>query len=1136
MQPLGEDNSRKLFLGSVFGPQEGCPPELWEISHDIIRKCGGLPLAILTVASILSSQPSVQDRWDYVNKAIGYSLLTNPTLEGMKQVLGLSYNSLPQHLKACILYTGLYEEDIIIWKDDLVNQWMAEDFIPATEGQDKKEVARSFFDRLISGKLILPVDINKNGEVLSCMVHHMVLNLVIRSKSIEENFVTAIHHSQASSTLADKVRRLSLQFGNQEDAMLPTNMRLSQVRTLAFLGVFKCLPSVEQFRLLQVLILHFWGDKDIITFDITTISELFRLKYLKVTSNVTLELHNKIRGLQSLETLTIDARVSVVPSDIVHLPSLLHLSLPAETNLPNGIGHMTSLRTLGYFDLSRNSVENVQSLSMLTNLRDLQLTCSTVQPENLNSKMQCLLNSILERLINLEFLTLVPRASSYAKSIDDASGTHMTISGGFSSLSSAPALLQSLDISPKICIFFYTPQWIGKLRKLRVLKFAVTKIDRDGINVLRELPALAVLSLYAQTKPAERMVIGKTGFQVIKYFELKCCNPLLEFKEGAMPNLRKLKLVFNACNAHPHSAIPVGIEYLSELREVSVKIGGVDPEESHRRAAESAFRDAIRVHAKCETVNVQCTKQIVGDTDDIITRTTVKLEDMPATSASAPGSFFASSRGEAGSSMRNPLKSEGDDLSHQLPRPIYSASFNQVETKMFPCSQEVKDDPTKEMWDETKMFPCSQDWKDDPMTKMFSYSQDEKGDPTKGTWDEMKMSLCSQDGKDDLTKGTRPSFDVPGDYGGDAAQVCTGEPKEDAVVTGNRRPPGRPPGSKNKNKPKPPIVVTSDSPNALRSHVMEVAGGTDVVESIAHFARRRQRGVCVLSGTGTVADVTLRQPAAPGVVVTLHGRFEILLLTGTFLPGAAPPGSTGLTVYLAGGQGQVVGGSVVGTLTAAGPVMVVASTFANTIYERLPLGEAEEESAGQAQLPPGSGDAATVFTGEPKEDAVMTSNRRPRGRPSGSKKKDEPKPPIVVTQDSPNTLRSHMLEVASGADVMESIAHFARRRQRGVCVLSGAGTVGNVTIRQPAAPPGAVVTLHGRFEILSLTGTFLPAPAPPGATWLTVYVRGGQGQVVGGSVVGTLTAAGPVMVVASTFANAAYERLPVGEAEEESTG
>ncbi|KAL6859150.1 hypothetical protein ACP4OV_018152 [Aristida adscensionis] len=193
--------------------------------------------------------------------------------------------------------------------------------------------------------------------------------------------------------------------------------------------------------------------------------------------------------------------------------------------------------------------------------------------------------------------------------------------------------------------------------------------------------------------------------------------------------------------------------------------------------------------------------------------------------------------------------------------------------------------------------------------------------------------------------------DQPSGGSSDDRENGTGEPKEGAVVSGNRRPRGRPPGSKN--KPKPPIFVTRDSPNALRSHVMEVAGGADVAESIAHFARRRQRGVCVLSGAGTVTDVALRQPAAPGAVVALRGRFEILSLTGTFLPGPAPPGSTGLTVYLAGGQGQVVGGSVVGTLTAAGPVMVIASTFANATYERLPLDEADDEAAGQPQLPPG---------------------------------------------------------------------------------------------------------------------------------------------------------------------------------------
>ncbi|KAE8726798.1 AT-hook motif nuclear-localized protein 21 [Hibiscus syriacus] len=152
--------------------------------------------------------------------------------------------------------------------------------------------------------------------------------------------------------------------------------------------------------------------------------------------------------------------------------------------------------------------------------------------------------------------------------------------------------------------------------------------------------------------------------------------------------------------------------------------------------------------------------------------------------------------------------------------------------------------------------------------------------------------------------------------------------------------------------------------------------------------------------------------------------------------------------------------------------------------------------------------------------------RRPRGRPAGSKNK--PKPPIIITRESANTLRAHILEVGNGCDVFDCVANYARRRQRGICILSGSGTVTNVTIRQPSAT-GAVVTLHGRFEILSLSGSFLPPPAPPGATSLTIYLAGGQGQVVGGSVVGELMTTGPVIVIAASFTNVAYERLPLEE-------
>lgn len=210
----------------------------------------------------------------------------------------------------------------------------------------------------------------------------------------------------------------------------------------------------------------------------------------------------------------------------------------------------------------------------------------------------------------------------------------------------------------------------------------------------------------------------------------------------------------------------------------------------------------------------------------------------------------------------------------------------------------------------------------------------------------------SEDDQGDLNRGQKRDRDDNGiNINNIGSNSSSGDGKELVLVPpggadgeASRRPRGRPAGSKN--RPKPPIIINRDSANALRTHVMDVAGGCDIVESMATFASRRQRGVCILSGAGTVTNVTLRQPASQGAVVTLHGCFEILSLSGSFLPPPAPPEATGLTAYLAGGQGQVVGGSVVGPLTASGPVVMMAASFANAAYERLPLEEEESLPAG----------------------------------------------------------------------------------------------------------------------------------------------------------------------------------------------
>ncbi|PPD84660.1 hypothetical protein GOBAR_DD18405 [Gossypium barbadense] len=155
---------------------------------------------------------------------------------------------------------------------------------------------------------------------------------------------------------------------------------------------------------------------------------------------------------------------------------------------------------------------------------------------------------------------------------------------------------------------------------------------------------------------------------------------------------------------------------------------------------------------------------------------------------------------------------------------------------------------------------------------------------------------------------------------------------------------------------------------------------------------------------------------------------------------------------------------------------------------RVPMDQIQNQEQDKVNLhKQGIDDAILMAT--PKGENI----RRPRGRPAGSKNK--PKPPIIVTRDSANALRAHAMETSSGA----------------------------------------IVTLHGRYEILSLLGSILPPPAPPGITGLTIYLAGAQGQVVGGGVVGALIASGPVLIMAASFMNATFDRLPLDDADEVAT-
>ncbi|XP_044411136.1 disease resistance protein RGA5 isoform X5 [Triticum aestivum] len=480
---------------------------------------------------------------------------------------------------------SMYPEGYTILKDDLVKQWVAEGLIYTTEGQDIGKVAESYLDQLLGRRFIQPICVNYNNEVLSCAVHGMVHDLIAH-KSAEENFIVAIDYSQKNVPLSQKVRRLSLLFGNAKYAKTPANITKAQVRSLGFFGLLESMPCITEFKLLRVLNLQLFGHAgdDDGPVDLTGISEMFQLRYMKIAGNVCIKLPNHV--LRCLEILDIAyARVACVPRDI-HLPNLLHLGLPLDKNLLDWINSRMSL-----------SVERVRKL------QDLHLTrSSALSSDHLNRSMSSIL-SLLGGHGNLK--TLVVAHGSSAK--NSLGVSDVTLSCDLL----APPLLQRFEFSPHSRILFSRiPLWIEKHGNLRILKIAVRELQMSCVDILRGSPALTALSLYVEKAPYEKIIFDKAGFSILKYFKLRFTSDIawIKFEKGAMPNLWKLKLVFNAIPSFEKDGTAlISIEHMPGLKEISTKFGGEAPD------LEYALRTLVSNHPTNPIINMPSNKTLGGE-------------------------------------------------------------------------------------------------------------------------------------------------------------------------------------------------------------------------------------------------------------------------------------------------------------------------------------------------------------------------------------------------------------------------------------------------------------------------------------------------------------------------------------------
>ncbi|KAK9265587.1 hypothetical protein L1049_001694 [Liquidambar formosana] len=555
LKPLSPEDSWTLFCRKTFY-ENFCPPLLVELAESMLRRCEGLPLAIVAVSGVLATKDKNRiDEWGMVHQSLGVELEGDDRFKNVKKVLSLSYDDLPSHLKSCFMYLSIFPSEHLIERMRLIRLWIAEGFVEEKEGKTLEEVAEGYLNQLFNRSLLQVAGTTIDGQVKTCRIHDLLREIVL-SKSTSQNFVAIAN--QQHRRWPGNVRRLSVDksMGNVRE-----NEVFSQLRSLLMFGVVD-LPSNSSvlslfsggLRLLKVLDLR---GTPLESFP-NEITKLFHLRYLSLRNTKVKMLPSSIGKLQNLETLDLkQTYVTELPVGILKLQRLRHLlvyrygvesALPfycvQSCKVPPGIGGLVSLQKLCFIESDQGSSNLLGEIGRLSQLRRFAI-------KNCKRDDGVALCSSLEKLSNLRSLSI--------SSVGDDEFIDLQ------HLSSSPGslrLLQRLYLTGRL---EKMPGWISSLHSLVKLRLRWSRLRDDPLEALGILTNLVELRL-VEAYDGQTLCCKSGGFQRLKVLRLDKLEGLrlLRLEEGAVPKLEEL--IVMRCNLLER--VPSGIEHHTNLKSL----------------------------------------------------------------------------------------------------------------------------------------------------------------------------------------------------------------------------------------------------------------------------------------------------------------------------------------------------------------------------------------------------------------------------------------------------------------------------------------------------------------------------------------------------------------------------------------
>ncbi|XP_073027903.1 disease resistance protein RGA2-like [Primulina eburnea] len=362
---LSEADSWSLFKKRAFA----CRTEeenLVGIGGEIVKKCGGVPLAIKALGSFMRFK-SHESEWLAVQESETWNLPDHGN--NIFPILMLSYDNLSPQMRQCFSYCCVFPKDYWMDRDELIQLWMANGFLHEEGQKDLYLIGQFIFKELVWRSFLQDVEKHQIGK-MRCKMHDLMHDLA-ESVMRQETYSLVDGNVQK---IPPRVRHLSVDFESLEmiemkrDKLQPLNVdTLHSLIQLAYSFSFKFLFSfLSNQQHLRVLDMRFFTAKELLKF----VHKWEHLRFLSMSCIELTTLPESITRLHNLLTLKlIDTdELRKLPEGLKYMKNLWFVEIENHDSLictPPGIGELTSLQRLSVFIVGEDSAHQISQLKEL---------------------------------------------------------------------------------------------------------------------------------------------------------------------------------------------------------------------------------------------------------------------------------------------------------------------------------------------------------------------------------------------------------------------------------------------------------------------------------------------------------------------------------------------------------------------------------------------------------------------------------------------------------------------------------------------------------------------------------------------------------------------------------------------------